>query len=177
MTHSGYTFTKLLAICALCGSAVSCNSVNDDRIPAVAVNIVLADVGTWNTYGVSGYGSSRRFILSADRREPSGFPYTQMSATGFGGVLLISGMDPYTTTTDYPLAYDLACPVEMKADVRIYVEGELYEAVCPECGSHYDVTMGGGAPLSGPAASGDHKYGLRRYRCLPSGNGGYVITN
>lgn len=65
----------------------------------------------------------------------------------------------------------------MKADVRIYVEGELYEAVCPECGSHYDVTMGGGAPLSGPAASGDHKYGLRRYRCLPSGNGGYVITN
>jgi len=39
------------------------------------------------------------------------------------------------------------------------------------------VTMGGGAPLSGPAASGDHKYGLRRYRCLPSGNGGYVITN
>ena len=152
-----------------------CQSVDDDRIPNMPVNIVLSDAGTWNTYGVSGFGSSRRFIISL--REPSGFPYTQTSATGFGGVLLISGMDPYTATTDVPLAYDLSCPVEMKSDVRVEVEGELYNAVCPVCGSKYDVTMGGGAPLSGPAASGERKYGLRRYACYPSGNGGYVVTN
>lgn len=154
-----------------------CESVDDDRIPNMPVNIVLSDAGTWNTYGVSGFGSSRRFILAQSQREPSGFPYSQTSATGFGGVLLISGMDPYTTTTDVPLAYDLACPVEMKASVRVEVEGELYNAVCPVCGSKYDVTMGGGAPLSGPAATGEHKYGLCRYTCYPSGSGGYIITN
>ena len=154
-----------------------CSTVDDDRIPAMAVNISLADAGTWNTYGVAGYGSNRRFILTQSLREPANFPYKQVNATGYGGVLLICGMDPFTATTDSPLAYDLACPVEMKPDVRVRVEGELYEAVCPQCGSHYDVAMGGGAPLSGPAATGSHKYGLRRYSCLPSGNGGYVITN
>ena len=41
MTLSGYTFTKLLAICALCGSAVSCNSVNDDRIQQLLSTLFL----------------------------------------------------------------------------------------------------------------------------------------
>lgn len=157
--------------------AVGCHSVDDDRIPAYAVSINLGDAAFWNTYGVSGFGSNRRFILSPSLREPRGFPYSQQSATGYGGVLLISGMDPFTNQTDVPLAYDLACPVEVKADVRVQIEGELFEAVCPVCGSHYDVTMSGGSPVSGPAATGKYKYGLRRYRCLPTGNGGYVITN
>lgn len=167
------------AICVTAAAIVisGCQTVDSDNIPAAPVNIILADAGTWNTYGVSGFGSSRRFILATGVREPSGFPYSLTSATGFGGVLLINGMDPFTATTDTPLAYDLACPVERKSDVRVEVETGLYEAVCPQCGSHYDVTMGGGAPLSGPAASGSTKYGLRRYRCLPSGSGGYIITN
>ena len=158
-------------------ATTGCHSVDDERIPNFAVSINIADAGMWNTYGVSGYGMSRRFILAKDLRVPSGFPYSQQSATGFGGVLLIGGMDPFTTTTNLPLAYDLACPVEMKADVRVEIEGELYEAVCPVCGSHYDVTMAGGAPLSGPAATGSTKYGLRRYQCLPTGQGGYLIIN
>lgn len=167
----------VIALAAAALAASSCNSVDDERIPAYAVSINLGDTGTWNTYGVSGFGNSRRFILSPSLREPAGFPYSRQSATGFGGVLLISGMDPFTTQTDVPLAYDLACPVEAKPDIRVEIEGELYQAVCPECGSRYDVTMGGGSPLAGPAATGKYKYGLRRYRCLPTGSGGYHITN
>lgn len=155
----------------------SCDSVNDDRIPRLAVNIVLSDAGMWNTYGVAGFGSSRRFILSGAIREPSGFPYNTRSATGYGGVLLVSGMDAFTNETGVALAYDLACPVECKPDIRVHVDPERYEAVCDVCGSHYDVTMGAGAPLSGPAAAGDRKYALRRYQCLPTQTGGYVITN
>lgn len=170
-------FPAAICVTAAAIAISGCQTVDSDNIPAAPVNIVLADAGTWNTYGVSGFGSSRRFILATGVREPSGFPYSQTSATGFGGVLLINGMDPFTAATDTPLAYDLACPVERKSDVRVEVETGLYEAVCPQCGSHYDVTMGGGAPLSGPAASGSTKYGLRRYRCLPSGSGGYIITN
>lgn len=173
--------TKILSILAAAVlSAImmsSCHSVDDDRIPAYAVSINIADAGSWNTYGVAGFGMSRRFIFTSSLREPSSFPFTRQSATGFGGVLLISGMDPFTATTDIPLAYDLACPVEVKPDVRVEIDDELYEAVCPKCGSRYDVTMGGGTPLSGPAATGSTKYGLRRYKCLPSGSGGYLITN
>ncbi len=156
-------------------SLSGCQTVDDERIPNLPVSIDLSNAGTWNTYGVSGFGSSRRFIISL--KQPTGFPYSTTSATGFGGVLLIDGMDPYTTSTDVPLAYDLACPVEMKSTVRVEVESELYHAVCPECGSTYDVTMGGGSPLSGPAAAGERKYGLRRYACYPSGSGGYIVTN
>lgn len=64
--------------------AGGCHSVDDDRIPAYAVSINLGDAASWNTYGVSGFGSSRRFILSPSLREPRGFPYSQQSATGFG---------------------------------------------------------------------------------------------
>jgi len=152
-----------------------CDSVNDERIPAYAVSINLGDAGTWNTFGVAGFGTNRRFVISL--REPGGFHYSVGSATGYGGVLLINGMDPFSATTDTPLAYDLSCPVEAKPDTRVEITGEFYEAVCPVCGSHYDVTMNGGAPVSGPAATGKHKYGLRRYSCLPTGNGGYIITN
>lgn len=154
-----------------------CQSVDSDRIPSMPVNIVLSDVSLWNTYGVTGFGQTRNFILSKGEREPIGFPYSQTSATGYGGVLLIEGMDPYSMESSVPLAYDLSCPVEKKTDVRVIANNDSFEAICPVCGSHYDVTMGGGAPLSGPAAASSRRYGLRRYRCLPSENGGYIITN
>ncbi|MDE5883242.1 MAG: hypothetical protein K2J78_13375 [Muribaculaceae bacterium] len=166
-------FLPLITLIAL--SFTGCDSVDDDRIPNLAVSVNIGDSGLWNTYGVAGFGASRNFILTSNLRQPSGFPYSTQSATGFGGILLINGMDPFTTTTDVPLAYDLACPVECKPDVRVQIEGDLYEAVCPVCHSHYDVTMSGGSPISGPAAK--QKFGLRRYQCLPTTLGGYIITN
>lgn len=170
--------TKLIiptAVALAAAGLSSCHNIDDERIPNFAVNINLGTPALWNTYGVAGFGAHRNFILTSALRVPADFPYHQQSATGFGGLLLIGGMDPFTTDTNCPLVYDLACPVEMQADVRVRIDGDLYEAVCPECGSHYDVTMAGGAPLSGPAAT--HRYGLRRYQCLPTGNGGYLIVN
>lgn len=155
-----------------------CQTVDDDRIPNMPVNISIADVGMWNIYGVSGYGSNRNFILTGNgTRIPAGFPYTTTSATGFGGVLLIEGLDPFSAVSSMPLAYDLACPVERKYDVRVQVDPETYYAVCPVCESTYDVTLGAGAPVSGIAGTGNYKYGLKRYSCIASGNGGFYITN
>lgn len=171
--HLSLIFILLLTLLFSSG----CNTVDDERIPNLAVNINVGDAGLWNTYGVAGFGSNRNFILNTNTRIPSGFPYNAQSATGYGGILLINGMDPFTNDTDVPLAYDLSCPVECKPDIRVQIEGDLYEAVCPVCHSRYDVTMTGGTPLSGPAATGKHKYGLRRYRCLPTSLGGYIITN
>ncbi|MCH5225888.1 MAG: hypothetical protein J1D77_07790 [Muribaculaceae bacterium] len=156
----------------------SCQGIDNDRIPNMPVNIKLTDPGLWNTYGVSGFGSHRNFIYNPGGVSvPTGFSYNSMSATGFGGVLLIEGVDPLSAVTAYPLAYDLACPVERKASIKVSVENETYMAVCPECNSVYDVTMGNGAPISGEAITGKYKYKLKSYRVLPGANGGYLISN
>lgn len=160
-----------LAAASLC-VASACQGLDDDRIPPLAVSINLGNQGLWNTYGVAGFGLSRRFIRELG--EPSGYSYTDRTYTGFGGVLLIGGMDPFTNDTNQPQAYDLACPVECKADVRVYVDPDNFEAVCPVCHSRYDVTMAGGTPLSGPAK--EYRYALRRYQCLAAQAGGYIIT-
>ena len=165
-------FFLLLLVSIL--SLPGCRGVDNERIPNMPVNISLANAGLWNTYGVAGFGSHRNFIYG---KQPAGFSYKTNSATGFGGVLLIEGMDPYNNLGAYPLAYDLACPVERDPEIRVVVSNEDYVAVCPQCKSIYDVTMAAGAPISGEAATGKYKYALKMYRVVPSGSGGYYITN
>ncbi|MCH5239704.1 MAG: hypothetical protein J1F38_05735 [Muribaculaceae bacterium] len=152
--------------------------MDDNRIPNMPVNISLAGAGLWNTFGVSGFGSHRNFIYNPlGVSQPSNFAFPGNSATGFGGVLLIEGVDPFSAITAAPLAYDLACPVERNPQIRVEVENETYMAVCKECNSVYDVTVANGAPISGEAATGKYKYALKSYRVIPSPSGGYLITN
>lgn len=160
-------------LAALLSCVVACDSTDDNRIPAYPVQIMLNNPGLWQTYGVAGYGESRMFIRQ--NRVPSNFQYLETTYTGFGGVLLIMGMNPFTGGDMIPLAYDLACPVECKEYIRVSVDPETLEAVCSSCGSHYDVTMSGGAPTAGPALTGSVKYALQRYAVLPA-SGGYVIS-
>lgn len=134
-------------------AAISCQSVDDHRIPPAPVHISFPTVGDWNVYGVAGALSSRKFIKSD--HIPVDFPYADAAATGFGGVLLVSDFDG-----NYR-AYDLACPVEAKRDVRIDVDREMNVGECPVCHSTYDVFRFGN-PLSGEAA--EHGYALTRYR-------------
>lgn len=166
--HFLRAFISALLTLTLC----SCHQLNDERIPSYAVNIDLSNPGLWNSWGVAGFGDYNYFIINL--RWPIGFTYTYNSATGYGGVLLISGFNPATGDVG-PLAYDMSCPVERLPDVRVYIdpESETWEAECEECHSRYDVTGGLGAPVSGPALS--MKYALTPYFCYPV-NGGYVIT-
>lgn len=168
----------------LCILAVStflfagCDSVDDERIPNYAVYINLSNQGIWNTYGVSGFGSHRNFIFNPQGvSQPSGFTYVSGSATGFGGVLLIEGMDPLNLESAAPLAYDLACPVERDPKIRVYIDDADYVAVCSQCHSIYNVTMGAGAPIGGEAANGKYRYSLKRYAVVPATTGGYYIKN
>lgn len=155
-----------------------CETVNDTRIPAMPVYIDLSNQGMWNSYGVSGFGSFRYFVCQTGSAiEPAGFPYKDGAATGYGGVLLIEGMDPFELQTSMPLAYDLSCPVEKSQTIRVAIDPKTFEAVCPVCESHYDVTMGAGAPTAGPALAGERQYGLRRYTVHPTTLGGYIIND
>lgn len=169
---SGLRLSAILSLTAL--GAVSCHTVNDTRIPAMPVSIRLDNVGMWNTYGVSGYGEWRLFILDQGVRVPADFAFPYGSCTGYGGVLLICGQDAFTGEVG-PLAYDLSCPVEREPGIRVAVDSETLEAVCPDCGSHYNVVAAGGSPVSGVATG--LGYGLTRYQCVPAPTGGYGIIN
>lgn len=153
-------------LCFLFLLTSSCESINDDRIPPLAVNIEFSNASIWETCKVTSAFASERFIK--ELLIPANYPYTASTYTGFGGVLLVCNI------MNVPLAYDLACPVEAKSNIRIYIDREKLQAVCPQCGSHFDVFDTPGYPLSGPAA--EKRYALKQYHVYgPNEFGGYTI--
>ena len=147
------------------GLGSGCDKIDNKTVPSFTVRIDLGSIALWNTYGVTGMGEYR--IFSREKQLPSNFPYNVNTYTGYGGVLLMMGIES-------PMAYDLSCPVEVSRDVILTINPENYDAVCPRCGSRFNPLTGAGGPLSGVAIN--NKVGMRQYRVLPS-NGGYVITN
>ena len=86
----------------------------------------------------------------------------------FAGVVLVGDF------VGDPQAYDLACPVEVKRDVRISIDPDQAVARCAVCGSTYDVFRQG-APLSGKAA--EKGYAMRKYRVGIKTDGSRWIGN
>lgn len=148
-----------LSVVSICAAAFlsGCDSLDDDRIPPAAVNISFPTVAEWNIYGVASALEHRSFI--PEKKLPKGFFYTASTYCGFGGILLVGDV------MGNPQAYDLACPVECRASVRVSVDPETHLAECPQCHSKYDVFSLQGHPTSGEAA--EKGYGLRRYRVGP----------
>lgn len=155
--------TTLAAVLLLLAVA-SCGHY-ENRIPPMPVRVTFPTVGDWNVYGISGAYSYKYFIKS--QMIPAGFPYTALSETGFGGVLLTTDMHGDAH------AYDMACPVELRHDVRIGIDPEKMIARCDLCGSTYDVFDNYGMPLGGPAR--DREYRLARYNVIPGGAGEYMV--
>lgn len=154
------------AVIGIAMLTAGCDTVDNKRLPAVPVQIVLSDPGGWITYGVSGAMQSRRFVRAL--KLPADFPYTSSTFTGYGGVLLVS--DVFGTAQ----AYDMACPVECKSDVRIEVDHDAQVARCPKCKSTYDIFSNQGSPLSGEAAR--LGYGLTQYNVYHNPGVNYVIA-
>lgn len=159
--------TVILLLAAILTTMAGCDSVNNKEVPSYVVNIDLGNIALWNTYGVTGVGDYRMFDRMS--RIPANFPYNANTYTGYGGVLLMMGVE------NLPLAYDLACPVENQANVKVRIDKESLEAVCPQCKSRYNVLTGGGGPMSGQAYT--NKYGLRMHAVHQSPLGGYIITS
>ena len=157
---------SLIILPMILAATAGCHSVDDDRIPPVDVYIPFNSQPEWTVYGVSGACSHKRFIKQD--RIPADFPYPAMSYTGYGGVLLCT--DIHGT----PVAYDLACPVEVNPTVRVVINSEKLEAECPVCHSTYDVFANNGIPTGGVAASDG--YALRRYRVGAGASGQYMIV-
>lgn len=162
------TISRTAIISAIMAVALpGCSRIDDKRLPPVPVYINFTTIGDWSIYGVAGAGSYRYFI-KADR-QPAGYPYSAANYTGFGGVLLIGDIH------SNPIAYDMACPVECRSDIRISVNDTDFKAECPVCHSVYDVITNYGTPLSGPALS--KGYGLTKYYVGPGLNGEHMVIS
>ena len=90
--------------------------------------------------------------------------------TGFGGVLVYHGLSGSGTGTFY--AFDAACPYEAASNVRVEVDESAIYAVCPQCGSKYELLNGFGNPVEGSAA--EEKYRLQPYTVESIGSKLYV---
>jgi len=140
--------------CILLSAHTSCESIDDDRIPVVPVYVPFVNQAVWEqTLKNPAPLGHWRFIKN--QRIPSSYSYSEMSATGYGGILLVIDF------IDQAVAYDLSCPYEAKPDIRIEVNETTNMAECPKCHSTYFIYENYGQPESGPAA--DRRYGLRRY--------------
>ena len=84
---------------------------------------------------------------------------------GFAGILVVHNM-----LGEYK-AFDRACPYEINAGVTVEVDNEVLYAVCPKCGTTYEIGIGPGVP------NGSSKHGLRQYSVISNGNNKLVIKN
>jgi len=69
-------------------------------------------------------------------------------AIGFGGVLISTFLD---SNGIRHAAFDMACPYEKESDVRVFPDSNGIFAICERCGSRFELSMGLGNVVQGPA--------------------------
>ncbi|MDR1335929.1 MAG: (2Fe-2S)-binding protein [Tannerella sp.] len=77
---------------------------------------------------------------------------------GYGGVLVVHATD------DRFYAFDLACPHEASRSVLVAPDENTIYAVCPKCGTKYDLAFGTGAP------DGVSRFYLKKYSVTGTGS-------
>ncbi len=128
----------LILFCAL-----SCSKTEHSYFPSYPVYLEL-DL-TFEDKDLNGVMAYKEYILG----KTSGLGATER--TGLGGILVYHSVDGYH-------AYDLACPNETQASVRVEMDDDAIYAICPKCGSKYNVFEGYGSLVEGPATRGLKSY-------------------
>ena len=130
---------------------ISCDDTYISSIPDYPVYLELNLVTTYPIFRNS-YNKHMTFLT----------PITAVERTGYGGILVYTGFDGAY------YAFDMSCPYEHQATVRVY-PNELGQAVCEKCGSVYDIGYGVGNPSSGKS-----KEVLKKYKTIYSNDVLYV---
>lgn len=134
--------------------ALSCDKTEQNYFPPYPVSLELdLSFEDKDLVGVMAY---KTYILG----QTSGL--SAVERTGLGGILVYHDAFGYK-------AYDLACPHEMNATVRVTMDEDAINAVCPKCGSVFNIFEASGAVVKGPATQG-----LKQYTTQVSGNKIYV---
>ena len=114
------------------------------------------------------------FNDKALRTVPSAATYTHYShpissayqAFGFGGVLVVHGVDAKF------YAFDLSCPYENRSSVRVEPDSDIIYAVCPQCGTKYLINNGSGLSVEGVG-----RHGLKPYKAESDGRSTVIVHN
>lgn len=142
------------------GICLSCAKTIETRIPYRPVNLEL-DL-TYQDKALNAIQAHKTYtqqhIDQANER------------TGFGGVLVFHGLSGSGTDAFY--AFDAACPYEASTQVLVEVDDAAVNAVCPKCGSQFELLNGLGNPVAGPSA--EEKQALQRYVVNRDGNKIYI---
>lgn len=152
---------KIIWTLVLTITFVACDDKYISSIPDMPVYLTV-DLNVHNTFRNSNY---KALIFERNNALQAGH------AVGFGGILL------YSTFEGNYVAWDLACPYEVDAKVKVEIEQEndkdfVYHAKCPVCGSRYELMYGLGNPISGPS-----KEILRPYKVSRSSTmSGEILT-
>jgi hypothetical protein len=141
---------RIFIICCIFLSHLSCTDEYDNPIPLAPVYLNL----------------DLTFEDRALKAIPSCKTYTDKNINpalgerrGFGGILVV-----HTLLDEYK-AFDRACPYEAQAGITVEVDEALLYAVCPQCGSKYEIGFG-----TGSLSEGTGRYGLRPYTAILSGS-------
>lgn len=150
---------KYLFLLLLATTVASCDDKYISSVPDMPVFLTI-DLNVHNTFR-----NSNNRALVFDK------PIKQGEAVGYGGLLV------YTTTDSKYMAWDMACPHEKDQKAIVELEQKntndnVYYAICPVCGSKYELLYGIGNPISGPS-----KEILRPYKVrLRSSLSGDILT-
>lgn len=120
---------------------IGCENDDQRRIPNMQVYLELDLNGRFSTF------RNQYDVVVYDKKE------TVKDFIGFGGILVnIDYQNRYG-------AYDLACPYEVNPLVRVHPNEIGTQAVCPECGSVFEIWNGTGMVSKTPS-----KWNLKRYQ-------------
>ncbi|MCL2649804.1 MAG: hypothetical protein FWD60_02110 [Candidatus Azobacteroides sp.] len=148
---------KLLIVCFLFALHTACEKEVVSPIPNFSVRLTLDLMGADRILN----GPSSFMVYTKPRIA------TEEGNLGFGGILVINGIGEGLINL---CAYDLACPNEVRRDIRIVPQSSGLQAICPECHAVFNIATGG-APESGS------KYWLKRYNVIQTSDTRYLVTN
>jgi nitrite reductase/ring-hydroxylating ferredoxin subunit len=141
-------------------AAISCNKLEENpvygsvflKLDLLNRDKILRGIPSYRTYSYSKPGVD--------------FNPQQGERIGLGGLLVV-----HTPIGEY-CAFDLACPNENTPgrNTTVEVDENMINAICPKCGTKYQILNGTGIALEGK------KHGLRSYRVTITGNSG-IVTN
>lgn len=79
-------------------------------------------------------------------------PFSYNTQLGYGGLIIVHALSPENTF----YAFDSSCPYEKEQNIKVKVS--QLEAICPQCGSKFDIVTGFGVPIAGPARNPLKRY-------------------
>ena len=139
---------RIFIICCILISALSCN-VEKNPIPIVAVylnlDLMFEDK---ELKAIPSYKEYTAKNINAEIGERA----------GYGGILVVHDM-----LGQYK-AFDRTCPYEVSSSVTVEVDDDVLYAVCPKCGTKYEIGIANGVP------SGSSRHNLLQYSVILSGN-------